>query len=61
MMSRTAILIAALFGTAAAFSPSALPMGLRQRAATSKISGYQSILHTLPHGTTPPVLQMFRK
>ena len=50
MMSRTAILIAVLFGTAAAFSPSALPMGLRQRAATSKISGYQN-----PFGTPAAV------
>ena len=41
MFSRNALLaIVALIGTAEAFAPAALPMGLRQRSATAKISGY---------------------
>ena len=41
MATRSAVLLAvALFGAAEAFAPAALPMGLRQRSATAKISGY---------------------
>jgi len=42
MYSKAILAAAALIGSASAFAPTALPMGLRQRSATAKISGYFS-------------------
>jgi len=50
MLAHSAILVfVALVGSAVAFAPAALPMGLRQRAATSKVSGYACEYAYPPH------------